>query len=61
MWRSAILTLSETGADWTAKNHIDVIPLNCTIVVDGVMVMADGGFDYGLVGRARRPSAPHHP
>jgi aminopeptidase len=50
----------ETGADWTAKNHIDVIPLNCTIVVDGVTIMADGGFDYDLLG-VPAPGAPNHP
>jgi leucyl aminopeptidase (aminopeptidase T) len=49
---------TETGADWTSKNHIDVIPLNCDIVVAGrdgseKRIMAGGVFDYDLLGVAR--------
>jgi len=41
---------SETGADWTSNVHVDVIPLNCTIEVDGQVIMRDGRFDYELLG-----------
>lgn len=40
----------ETGADWTSKVHVDVIPINCTIEVDDQIIMRDGRFDYGLLG-----------
>jgi aminopeptidase len=40
----------ETGADWTSQVHVDVIPLNCTITMDGQVVMRDGKFDYELLG-----------
>ncbi len=40
----------ETGADWTSKVHVDVIPINCTIEVDGQTIMRDGRFDYELLG-----------
>ena len=33
-----------TGADWNARIHVDVIPTNCTIEVDGRMIMQDGIF-----------------
>ncbi len=33
-----------TGADWDAKTHVDVIPTNCTIEVDGQVIMRDGRF-----------------
>ena len=33
-----------TGADWDASIHVDVIPTNCTIEVDGRMIMRDGEF-----------------
>src|SRR5579884_2865318 len=33
-----------TGADWSAKIHVDVIPSNCTIEVDGRVIMRDGKF-----------------
>ncbi|MBE3561822.1 MAG: aminopeptidase [Ktedonobacteraceae bacterium] len=32
-----------TGADWDAQIHVDVIPTNCTIEVDGHVIMRDGG------------------
>ncbi len=33
-----------TGADWDATIHVDVIPSNCTIEVDGRTLMRDGEF-----------------
>jgi aminopeptidase len=33
-----------TGADWSAKIHVDVIPSCCTIEVDGHEIMRDGAF-----------------
>ena len=33
-----------TGADWSAKIHVDVIPNCCTIEVDGRVIMRDGEF-----------------
>lgn len=33
-----------TGADWSAKIHVDVIPTRCTIEVDGREIMRDGKF-----------------
>src|SRR5579863_10425097 len=33
-----------TGADWNAKIHVDVIPSQCTIEVDGLTIMRDGHF-----------------
>lgn len=35
-----------TGADWTAKTHVDVIPTNVTIVVDGETIMHAGKFIF---------------
>lgn len=40
----------ETGADWTSSVHVDVIPVQCTIVMDGQTVMQDGRFNYDLLG-----------
>ena len=34
----------QTGADWTSVVHVDVVPINCTIEVDGVTIMKDGQF-----------------
>ncbi len=33
-----------TGADWSAKIHVDVIPSQCTIEVDELTIMRDGRF-----------------
>lgn len=33
-----------TGADWSAKTHVDVIPSRCTIEIDGREIMRDGQF-----------------
>ncbi len=41
---------AETGAEWSSPLHIDVIPVRCTIAVDGEMIMKDGQFDYELLG-----------
>jgi len=35
----------ETGAKWAAKTHVDVIPTDCTIEVDGRLLMQDGRFE----------------
>ena len=35
-----------TGADWGATTHIDVIPTDCTIKVDGELLMQDGEFIF---------------
>ncbi len=40
----------ETGANWTSQVHVDVIPVNCTIMMDDQEVMRDGRFDYELLG-----------
>lgn len=41
---------AETGATWSSPVHMDVIPLRCTIGVDGETIMRDGRFDYELLG-----------
>jgi leucyl aminopeptidase (aminopeptidase T) len=33
-----------TGAEWTSDVHMDVIPTECTIEVDGKILMKDGKF-----------------
>ncbi len=43
---------AETGADWSSPLHVDVIPLQCTIEVDGEVIMQDGRFDYEMLGVA---------
>lgn len=35
---------SETGADWTSTRHMDVIPTQCNIDVDGELIMTNGVF-----------------
>ncbi len=35
----------ETGATWSAKTHVDVIPTECTIWVDDRFLMRDGRFE----------------
>lgn len=35
----------ETGATWSARTHVDVIPTECTIRVDGQLLMRDGRFE----------------
>lgn len=34
----------ETGADWTSDVHLDVIPVDCTIIVDDKKIMENGSF-----------------
>lgn len=34
----------QTGADWKSDHHVDVIPTQCTIEVDGRRIMSDGRF-----------------
>jgi leucyl aminopeptidase (aminopeptidase T) len=41
---------SETGAQWHSPVHIDVIPIRCSVDVDGETIMRDGRFDYELLG-----------
>ena len=35
---------AETGASWSSSTHLDVIPTDCTIYVDGRALMQDGRF-----------------
>ncbi len=35
---------TETGARWSSPIHVDVIPVGCTIEVDGHTIMQDGTF-----------------
>ncbi len=34
----------ETGADWTSDVHVDVVPVQCTIHLDGNKIMKNGKF-----------------
>ena len=34
----------QTGADWMSDVHVDVVPVQCTISVDGKTIMEDGIF-----------------
>jgi len=43
---------TETGANWSSPLHVDVIPLRCTIEMDGEIIMTDGKFDYEMLGVA---------
>jgi leucyl aminopeptidase (aminopeptidase T) len=43
---------AETGAKWSSPVHVDVIPLRCTIEMDGEIIMTDGKFDYEMLGVA---------
>ncbi|MDO8340044.1 MAG: aminopeptidase [Candidatus Burarchaeum sp.] len=43
---------NETGASWSSKTHIDVIPLGVTIVVDGRPIMENGVFVPELLRKA---------
>ena len=35
-----------TGADWNSEVHVDVVPVGCTIKVDGVTIMEEGKFVF---------------
>lgn len=41
---------AETGATWSSPLHVDVIPVRCTVEVDGETIMKDGRFDYDMLG-----------
>jgi leucyl aminopeptidase (aminopeptidase T) len=43
---------AETGAKWSSPLHVDVIPLACTIEMDGETIMSSGRFDYEMLGVA---------
>ena len=40
----------QTGADWKSDHHVDVIPTQCTIDVDGRRIMSDGEFAAEILG-----------
>ena len=35
---------NRTGADWDSDVHVDVVPIGCTILVDGKKIMENGNF-----------------
>lgn len=41
---------NQTGADWKSDHHVDVIPTQCTIDVDGKRIMSDGEFIAEILG-----------
>lgn len=43
---------AETRTPWTSSLHVDVIPISCTITIDGETIMRDGRFDYEMLGVA---------
>ncbi len=38
-----------TGADWSSPRHLDVIPVRCTIQVDGEVIMRAGTFTAAVM------------
>ena len=42
----------QTGADWKSEHHVDVIPTQCTIDVDGERIMTEGVFSADILGKA---------
>ena len=40
----------QTGADWKSEHHVDVIPTECTIDVDGRRIMSGGDFAAEILG-----------
>lgn len=38
-----------TGADWKSEHHVDVIPTDCTIDVDGTRIMTGGLFSAEIL------------
>ncbi len=48
---------NQTGADWKSEHHVDVIPTQCTIYVDGERIMTDGVFSADILGKATGSSA----
>ncbi|OIO87881.1 MAG: hypothetical protein AUK03_17255 [Anaerolineae bacterium CG2_30_64_16] len=43
---------ADTGATWSSPIHVDVIPVRCTIEMDGEPIMRDGRFDFEMLGMA---------
>lgn len=41
---------AHTGADWKSEHHVDVIPVQCSIDVDGRRIMTDGQFIDEILG-----------
>ena len=33
-----------TGADWSSRVHVDVVPTGCSIEMDGEVIMVNGEF-----------------
>lgn len=48
-----------TGADWSSKVHVDVIPTRCSIEMDGKVIMANGEFRNAPIAY-RNPSSDDH-
>lgn len=44
----------QTGADWKSDHHVDVIPTQCTIDVDGERIMENGVFASEIVGEGEQ-------
>jgi leucyl aminopeptidase (aminopeptidase T) len=40
----------ETGATWSSPVHVDLVPLKCTVSIDGDVIMTDGRFDFEMLG-----------
>jgi aminopeptidase len=40
----------ETGATWSSPVHVDLVPAECTVSIDGEVIMRDGQFDYEVLG-----------
>jgi aminopeptidase len=40
----------ETGATWSSPVHIDLVPVGCTVSLDGEVIMANGHFDFEMLG-----------
>lgn len=45
---------AETGADWSSPHHMDVIPTECSIELDGEIVMEEGVFVDSVLAEATR-------
>ena len=40
----------ETGATWSSPVHVDLVPVKCTVSMDGDLIMSDGRFDFEVLG-----------
>jgi aminopeptidase len=40
----------ETGATWSSPVHVDLVPVRCTVSVDGDVIMRDGRLDFEMLG-----------